>query len=191
MQEEIDDFTPKRLKEDDRYLIYPNGAVRRKDKASFLQWEITDTGYARVGIDGKKMYVHRLVASNFLDNSDDLPEVNHKDENKLNNHFSNLEWCTREYNNAYGTGPQRRSNSCRNWPWRTKDPRPIVQCDIDNNFMTEYPFPAEAARQVGCTAASLVRAANHLAKKEPHNCSCGYLWYWKKDYDALGQAFQP
>lgn len=47
--------------------------------------------------------VHRLIASAFLDNSKKMPQVNHKDENRLNNSASNLEWCTAKYNNNYGT----------------------------------------------------------------------------------------
>ena len=49
----------------------------------------------------KSYRVHRLVAEAFIDNPDNLPEVNHKDENKLNNNIDNLEWCTRQYNNTY------------------------------------------------------------------------------------------
>lgn len=45
--------------------------------------------------------VHRLVAQTFIPNPDSLPEINHKDNNSLNNNVSNLEWCTNEYNVAY------------------------------------------------------------------------------------------
>lgn len=51
--------------------------------------------------------VHRLVAEHFLSNPYNLPEVNHKDEDKTNNCADNLEWCTKEYNQKYGTRLQR------------------------------------------------------------------------------------
>ena len=52
-------------------------------------------------------YVHRLVAEAFIPNQDDLPQVNHKDEDKSNNRVDNLEWCTSFYNNEYGTRKKR------------------------------------------------------------------------------------
>ena len=52
-------------------------------------------------------YVHILVAEAFIPNPDNLPYVNHKDENKGNNIKDNLEWCTGSYNNLYGTRTQR------------------------------------------------------------------------------------
>lgn len=51
----------------------------------------------------KPINVHRIVATVFISNPDNLPEVNHKDENKLNNRADNLEWCDRKYNNNYGS----------------------------------------------------------------------------------------
>lgn len=64
-----------------------------------------DRAYLRVGIqsNGKRAfkYIHRLVAQTFLPNPKSLPEINHKDNNPLNNSALNLEWCTHEENIAY------------------------------------------------------------------------------------------
>ena len=50
----------------------------------------------------KTFSVHRLVAIAFIPNDNNLPQINHKDENPSNNHVDNLEWCTNEYNSNYG-----------------------------------------------------------------------------------------
>lgn len=75
----------------------------------------TGTSYLRVALykDGKsiKYLVHRLVATMFIPNFDMLPEVNHKDENPLNNNVDNLEWCRHKYNINYGTHNSKLSNS--------------------------------------------------------------------------------
>ena len=52
--------------------------------------------------------IHRLVALAFIPNPSNLPEVNHRDEDKRNNDVTNLEWCTKEYNSIYGTCQERR-----------------------------------------------------------------------------------
>lgn len=52
---------------------------------------------------GKTYTVHRLVANAFIENPNNLPMINHKDENPLNNCVDNLEWCDAKYNNTYGS----------------------------------------------------------------------------------------
>lgn len=52
---------------------------------------------------GRTHYIHRLVATNFIDNPNSLKEVNHKDENKRNNKVDNLEWMTTKQNSNYGS----------------------------------------------------------------------------------------
>lgn len=94
------------------YQVSNLGRVRSlgnsKGKKDKIRKQIkTNKGYLRVGLhkDGATTweYVHRLVAQAFIPNIDNLPQVNHKDENKENNCVDNLEWCTNKYNCSYGS----------------------------------------------------------------------------------------
>ena len=90
---------------------------RRTGKEGILQHSLDSYGYLKVTLhkNGKQKYfrIHRLVAEAFIPNVNDLPEVNHIDENKENNHVENLEWCDRKYNNNYGSRNERASTSMK------------------------------------------------------------------------------
>ena len=74
-------------------------------------------GYLQVGLckggTRKRKLMHRLVADAFIPNPKGFLEINHKDENKLNNRVENLEWCTREHNINYGTRTEKTSKKVR------------------------------------------------------------------------------
>lgn len=89
------------------YEISESGLVRNKETGCFLKPWVTPDGYLRVDLKYEKKFIHRLVAKAYIPNPDNLPCINHKDENKLNNCVDNLEWCTVAYNNAYGEHQQR------------------------------------------------------------------------------------
>ena len=92
------------------YLATTDGRIYSQKTHKFLSQSIRGE-YLRVGLinDGeRKSYsVHRLVAETFIPNPNNLPQVNHKDENKLNNNVDNLEWVTVKDNANHGTRNKR------------------------------------------------------------------------------------
>lgn len=94
------------------YKVTRDGAVFATENNRILRKDISRAGYYTVSLSmsgvKKRKFVHRLVAEAFIPNPDNLPVINHKDENKLNNHVSNLEWCTQKYNVTYGSAYERR-----------------------------------------------------------------------------------
>lgn len=88
--------------------------LRKTDRSSYVQKgkELKlglnkKTGYLMVSLSKegktKSHTVHKLVAKTFIENPNNYSCINHKDENKQNNHISNLEFCTKKYNCNYGT----------------------------------------------------------------------------------------
>ena len=102
-----------------KYYVSVNGEIYSVPAKRILKTCVSNKGYELVCLkspDGKrKQYtVHRLVALTFVPNPENLPLVNHKDENKLNNKAENLEWCTYSYNNTYGEHLSKKSRTLHN-----------------------------------------------------------------------------
>lgn len=91
----------------DNYAVSNLGKVKNLSNGKVLKPINAGNGYLRVGLysNGKQKLVslHRLVANAFIPNYKNLPQINHKNENKADNCVENLEWCTPKYNSNYGT----------------------------------------------------------------------------------------
>lgn len=113
----------------------------------------------------KQLKVHQLVALAFISNPRNLPEVNHRDEDKTNNSIRNLEWCTREHNMNYGTRNERAAKSRKlvnRWP------HPIVQVRGNNIIKVFYCF--DELRRAGFDSGEVLKVARgikgHLSHKK-------------------------
>ena len=88
------------------YEVSSEGRVWSKRSNLLLKQFIDKGGYKTVFLckygNRKTCLVHRLVAQAFIENLYNYPQVNHIDENRLNNSVENLEWCTPKYNSNYG-----------------------------------------------------------------------------------------
>ena len=148
----------RQIKGYENYMVSSLGNVKSLGKTKKKnQWTNKETilkpgkskGYLRVVLckDGKtkSFSVHRLVAEAFLSNPYNLPCVNHKDENKLNNCLNNLEFCSYQYNNNYGTCKQRAHEKKLNDPNQSIS----IKClDLETNQEIIYPSINEAKRRM-------------------------------------------
>lgn len=151
------------------------GLPRKNRKREIILKPIIHNGYEQVYLckSGVKKYhsVHRLVAIAFIPNIDNLPYVNHVNENKADNNIENLEWCTAKYNTNYGTGMKRRIEKQKN------DHRSIAvnQYDLNGRFVDEYPSISEAGRKTHIP----IRAICAVCKGHQKS-AFGFIWKYKK-----------
>jgi len=116
-------------------------------KEKILKPQINNkTGYMQYALIKNKKKItklaHILVAETFLNKINDNLEINHKDENKLNNRLDNLEYCTHKYNINYGTGNYRRKvteiNTRKSIRTTNRKTKRVIQYDLNGNFIKEW-----------------------------------------------------
>lgn len=105
----------------------------------------------------KRYLIHRLVAEAYLPNPNNLPQVNHKDEDKSHNYTNNLEWCDAQYNNSYGTKGERSAK---------KNGKTVYCVELDKTFESTQ----QAGRELGISASHISEVCRgiHAQTREYH-----------------------
>ena len=159
-----------------RCVHVSNSNKKRTFKGSIKKgsYEIKN-GYQVVGLykngKSKRFFTHRLVALSFIPNPDTFPQVNHKDENKKNNHLDNLEWCDAKYNTNYGNCIEKRIA-----PQRIK----VSQFTISGKYINTYDSMAQIERLLGYNHSAICMCC----KNENHS-AYGYKWKYAKNHQSI------
>nr|QBK85292.1 MAG: HNH endonuclease [Iridovirus LCIVAC01] len=161
-----------------RYLIYNNGQIYSNYIKNYLKPSITD-GYYRVTLcnnNGQRTHrVHILVAQYFCDNSDNKPIVNHRDGNKLNNHYTNLEWVTHSENSkhAHSLGLIKRvSKRVSQYALEDKDKLELLRTFNSLKEVAEFVKP----KNIKSVMVNISRACTGV-----QNIAYGYRWGYEKE----------
>ena len=160
----------------DRIITHRNGR-KFNVKGKMLTPKKHTGGYSQVCLSKRNYrYIHRLVAEVFIPNPENLPEVNHKDENKKNNHAENLEWCTSKYNTNYGTCIQRMvSNmdySKTTIAAHNANKKPVLQFDKNGNFIKKWDCASDAERYLRNKITGFICKCC----KGEHKFAYGFVW---------------
>ena len=151
------------------YTISDKGEIVNINTNKELKGYIRKDGYVIITLSkgGKKYkyYLHRLVAETFIPNPDNLPQVNHKDEDKSNNCVSNLEWITPKDNCNYGTRNERQGLG---------HSKPIEQYDLEGNFIKEWDSATQVERDLGFNHSNISKCC--LGR---YNVAYNYKWKFK------------
>ena len=162
-----------RVRSLDRYIDTVNVLgehLQKLYKGRVLKQWYMPKGYAQISLnkdDIRNNYlVHRLVAEAFIPNPDNLPIINHKDENKANNRADNLEWCDYHYNNTYADAAKRRADYRR---------ITVEQLTMDGQHVAYYKSTRDLERiSNGRFKQSLIQRV--IKGKYGHISAYGYKW---------------
>ena len=150
----------------ENYEVSNLGKVRNIKSGIMLKPKLTEYGYLRHGLyknnKQKYLFLHRIIATAFIDNPEGKPCVNHIDENKLNNNLSNLEWCSVRENNVHGTRMKRIAEKLF---------KKVIQLDLNDNVLNEFESIKQAGQETGTNAGDISSCCSGKLKS-----AGGYKW---------------
>lgn len=167
-----------RVRSLDHYITIRNGG-KALHNGKILKDAKGGSGYRKVTLckDGilKSVNLHSLVAKSFINNPDNLPEINHINECKWDNAVWNLEWCTVKYNRSYGSRNIRAKKTKQQ-----KYGKGVCQYTLDGQFVAEYPCLMEAERQTGISRPNITACCKGVDYQGFNiKQAGGYIWKYK------------
>ena len=154
------------------YQISNKGHVKslKWGKERILRPMINSSGYLNVVLykntASQSRYIHRLVAEVFIPNTQNKPQINHKDECKTNNTVENLEWATAKENSNFGTRNERMGYSLS---------KPILQYSKSGEFIREWKSAVEVKRVLGINNSHIIQCC-----KDKRKSAGGFIWRYKE-----------
>lgn len=156
-----------RVKSLERSVIKGQGGLYKIEE-KIMKGSKDGSGYLFVQLckEGKRKFykIHRLVASAFLDNPNNLSELNHKDEDKTNNRVDNLEWCNHKYNSNYGSRNERVAKAIS---------IPVLQFSKTGEFIHKWDSATEASRVLGINQGNIWSCL-----KGKYKSAYGFIWHY-------------
>ena len=155
------------IPENPSHFCFEDGRIWSFNKSIWMATYKHHLGYVFGGnftVNGKRKLclLHQVVASAFIPNTDNLPELNHLDGDKKNNHYTNLEWTTRQGNMQHGWANGLMENTRAAFSKVT--PEQVV--DIRGLFDRKEATPKELGSMYGLKPRSIYNILNRVTHKE-------------------------
>lgn len=151
---------------ENEYAITEDGKIWSYKSKKWLHPYLDDHGYLRTELNQKGIRLHQLLAITFIENPENLPTVDHIDQNRLNNSLDNLRWASRK------TQAENQRHAC--WEaWR----KVIYQIDKKTKqIIKEWNSIIEAAKTLDIDPSSITKACLHKRKS-----AGGFIWEYKEE----------